>query len=207
MQVVLSGAFTKMWAMSVGFTSRDLFTSEVVSACKWLLFILWAWTYWHHGCWRRWLHRKLFCPLSKIVFSYLFGIVHLSCFHKLLLHAWQKSIKYVDYRAFLIGGLCCLIPERPEQSNCLLLRSSQWTKPGTQTHKRLLKSLEKIDPFTKMPFMPWSGHCWSTQPQTDVHWNSNKTLSHLTLSTVFLLFTQTVRILSPYAHDVFVKVW
>lgn len=151
--------------------SKDLFTFWLVSACSGLLFhilslnipaSLFSWEY---------NYFEAFCFAQNCIFELLKCLSPVSLFLKLLLHAWKKQIKYVDYRAFYSGGLCCLIPQDSEQSDRLLLQSSQWTKPWTQTHNCLLMSLEKIDPFTKMPFMLWRGHRCSTQ--TDVHRNTH----------------------------------
>lgn len=52
------------------------------------------------------LHCFCFCSVWKKVFLNCFSVPSFTClvFLNLLLHAWQKQIKYEDYRAFLMGG-------------------------------------------------------------------------------------------------------
>lgn len=180
MQVVLTGAFREKWAMSVQVQGPFYLWAGQCLLLTAVSFLF--------------LRQICFC---KIAFFNCFSLLHLVSFLSVYLcHACNSSLRMRTIELFSLGVYAA---QEPEQSGCLLLRL-QWTKPGTQTHKRLLKSLEKINPFTKMPFILVCSSpavertlLQHTHTQTDVHWKDTQdTLSHLTFRTVFLLFTQAV---------------
>lgn len=74
-----------------------------------------------------------------MVFLEIFTILQLChfYFYLILSFCYMQDTGILILRTvelFPFGVLCCLIPEEPEQSACLLQESSQWTKLGTQTH-------------------------------------------------------------------------
>lgn len=100
---------------------------------------LFCWIHNPRSCFLPWFLASAFLLLIYVRFKKTSSLIswkdkyrrEFSCmpFLKLLLHAWKKQIKYVDQWAFFVGGLFCLNSQSSEHRDCLLLLSSQWTKP------------------------------------------------------------------------------
>lgn len=199
MQVALTGAFRERAALSV--SCLIPVSSHLLNGCSWPL-------------------SDSFCLSIHQLHSGLFAFcsfcttVLLSCCSASFTCPVCTGLCYMHDRSrwsmwtteLLSLGLYAACTQR-----LFVATESQWTKLGTQTHKHLLKFLEKMDSFHKDAIhgdllLPSCGadtavthtHARATASdagmQTDVHSNTHTvqwSLSHLSFKTGFLLFTQS----------------
>lgn len=149
-----------------------------------------------------------YCIWNNIVFGLkwaskdgIFGYIHNPSsfffnfyFLKLPLHATRMQINYEHRGAFLIWGLCCLIPQESEQSARLWTTMDKAGSTNAQVFTEVSRedSLNHNDPIHVDPLLP------SCRDRCAL--GHGTLFSDLTSSTVCLQFAQTWRTIAPPPH-------